>query len=130
MYVLHIKSLKMSQFAAKFELPIHLLKFCENIAAKLQKFLKNLVKSLVEDKWFVRNLWHEWFGKPHTHEVMLKNTLPTYVCEIIYLENFVKSQLEWSCWKTLCKHICDLFIMTTPTVLRFYAFLCTLITHL
>ena len=53
---------------------------------------KNLVKSLVEDKWFVRNLWHEWFGKPHTHEVMLKNTLPTYVCEIIYLENFVKSQ--------------------------------------
>ena len=28
---------------------------------------KNLVKSRVEDKWFVKNFWHEWFGKPHTH---------------------------------------------------------------
>ena len=55
------------------------------------RYYINLVKSWVEDEWFVRNFWPEWFGKPHTHisEVLSKTHAHT-------LRRFDKFFLETS----------------------------------
>ena len=59
---------------------------------------KNLVKSRVEDKWFVRNFWHEWFGKPHTHNSDLT------VLTLLKTTNIYKvRKSSWNCNKVLSK---------------------------
>ena len=59
---------------------------------------KNLVKSRVEDEWFVRNFWHEWFGKPHTHNSDLT------VLTLLKTTNIYKVRKNsWNCCKVLSK---------------------------
>ena len=59
---------------------------------------KNLVNSRVKDKWFVRNFWHEWFGKPHTHISDLT------VLTLLKTTNMHKMRKNlWNCSKVLSK---------------------------
>ena len=59
---------------------------------------KNLVKSRVEDEWFVKNFWHEWFGKPHTHISDLT------VLTLLKTTNMHKMRKNlWNCSKVLSK---------------------------
>ena len=60
------------------------------------RYYINLVKSWVEGEWFVRNFWHEWFGKPHTHIsdltvfTLLKTTKGGKTCDVKTLQVTVK----------------------------------------